>query len=513
MTGYTGSDSTVTIPSSISVVETTDGIKYYEGSQYTVTSIGYRAFYNNTTITNVVLPDTLQIIGSNAFSRCGNLSTINLGDLENLTTIGTTAFFWCTLLTNVIIHESVVTFGSYVFHGDSVKTLEYKGTLEQYLAINMGEGWIGEGNSSHKLIINGKEITGQLDIPNNTTAIPNSAFYGCDAITSVSIPESVTSIGPYAFRNCSNLATINLGDLNLSTISYGTFYNCSSLTEIAIPESVTNIEYEAFYNNDSLIEIEIPASVASIGYNVFESCSSLESIVFGENSQLTTIPYGMFRYCSSLINIAIPEGVISVDGASNVDPAFEGCSLKTLTLPSSLTTLGQNSLKGCDMETLEYQGSLEGYLSISRFGEIDDESHSLIINGEEITELVIPTGITSIISNAFYGCDKITNVTLPNTLTRIGSYVFYRCTSLTSITIPSSVTSIGAYAFAYCYYNLNNVVFEMAENEVWQISNTSWFTSIYEELAQYELKNPSTAADLLTTTHRHRYWRKVVVEG
>ena len=68
----------------------------------------------------------------------------------------------------------------------------------------------------------------------------------------------------------------------------------------------------------------------------------------------------------------------------------------------------------------------------------------------EITDVVIPNGVTSIGKFTFYGCYGLTSITIPNSVTSIGEKVFYDCTGLTSVTIGNSVTSIGSLAFYYC---------------------------------------------------------------
>ena len=76
-----------------------------------------------------------------------------------------------------------------------------------------------------------------------------------------------------------------------------------------------------------------------------------------------------------------------------------------------------------------------------------------------LTNITIPSGVTSIERDTFAFCTSLAGLTIPNSITSIGSYAFIYCGSLTSITIPNSVTSIGESAFAACT-NLNGVYFQ-----------------------------------------------------
>ena len=85
-----------------------------------------------------------------------------------------------------------------------------------------------------------------------------------------------------------------------------------------------------------------------------------------------------------------------------------------------------------------------------------------------LTSATIYNGITNIGNHAFYYCSKLTYITIPNSVTSIESHAFSYCHKLTTVTIPNSVTSIGGYAFYYCrkltYITIPNSVKHIGEN-------------------------------------------------
>ena len=146
--------------------------------------------------------------------------------------------------------------------------------------------------------------------------------------------------------------------------------------------------------------------VLKIGGSAFRYGSSLTNVIFGENSQLTSIGDWAFGDCSSLTSIEIPSGVTSIG-----DGAFSGCS--------------------------------------------------------SLTSIEIPSGVTSIGDGAFSGCSSLTSIEIPSGVTSIGDSVFRSCSSLTSIEIPSGVTSIGQWAFVFCD-NLETIYYGGASILEWR---------------------------------------------
>ena len=199
----------------------------------------------------------------------------------------------------------------------------------------------------------------------------------------------------------------------------------------------------------------------------------------GRTMDVTSIKDEAFMNCSVLTSVTIGNGVTSIGSY-----AFSSCSgLTSVTIPGSVKSIGREAFYHCYGLTSVHITDLAAWCKISfsdyAYSNPLSYAHHLYLNNQEITDLVIPDGVTSIGMWAFYGCSSLTSITIPNSVTSIGEGAFYECSGLTSVTIPNSVTSIGNYAFQNCS-GLTSVTTPNGVTSIgaWTFSGCSVLTSV-----------------------------------
>ncbi|MBR3613538.1 MAG: leucine-rich repeat domain-containing protein [Bacteroidaceae bacterium] len=218
-------------------------------------------------------------------------------------------------------------------------------------------------------------------------------------------------------------ATVTYNDITYSVTRIGDYAsrNCTGLTSVTIPGSVTSIGGSAFYGCTGLTSITIPNSVTSIGSGAFGACTGFASVTIP--GSVTSIGPYAFQNCTGLISITIPNSVTTIQ-----DNAFNGCSGLTAVHISDLA-----AWCGIDFGNYEANPLYRG--------------HNLYLNGELVTNLVIPNDVKTIKDHTFAGGVCFTDVTIHSGVTSIGVYGFLDCPGLSEVTIPNSVTTIGDNAF------------------------------------------------------------------
>lgn len=273
ITKYTGTESTVILPSTI--------------NSWPVTKIGEDALKDNTTITSVTIPASVTEIGSNAFAGCTNLTSVNYeGDWSNLTIQSG----------NPAVEDAAnAPLFDFAFTPDNtaviVTNYKYNGAAADVTIPSRYQG---------------KPVT----------MIDHAAFFN-SAVTSVTIPDSVTSISDEAFINCPKLTNISIPN-SVTYIGFSAFSSCTSLKSITLPSSLSFISGALFLGCSQLTTIHIPVSVTSIGNNAFADCPSLMTVTYpGSKTQWDDITKG--RNSDVLENhliCAMLEATFTADGES-----------------------------------------------------------------------------------------------------------------------------------------------------------------------------------------------------
>lgn len=183
--------------------------------------------------------------------------------------------------------------------------------------------------------------------------ISDYMFYNCKVLTTLRIPDNTTSIGNYAFADCERLSTISLSN-SVKSFGVQSFRNNISLQRLSLPNELEIIGDMAFSGCTGLTEITIPSSVTDIGSGITKDCQNLERII---------VEAGNTKYASSdgvLYNSALNELMafpISYSESEYIVPksvvkifpyAFENAKgLRSVSLPASLLSIGQDAFIGC----------------------------------------------------------------------------------------------------------------------------------------------------------------------
>lgn len=502
-----------------------------------VTSIGGAAFLNIQGLTSITIPNSVTSIGENAFSECTNLSSVTIGN--SVTSIGDFAFWCCVGLTSITIPNSVTSIGMSAFAGcdlaevislienpfdidNSVfsdKTFGYGrlyvpiGTIDIYRA---REGWKkfyihtveGLGPSGYDIVaknenglnlyykfINNESELEIINIPNNTH------YYNGDLV----IPEfvtyknkkyNVTSIDTLAFSK-SDILTVKIPN-SMKTIELSAFENCGSLTSVTIPEGVVNIEYAAFRECGSLTSFTIPNSVTSIECDAFKNTGWYKN----QSDGLLYLDNWLICYKGKLTgDCSIAEGTKRI-----ADLAFLQCGLTSVTIPGSVTSIGENVFSWCtSLKAINVDGSNASY--ISEDGVLFNTDKSTLIHypsAKSGSTYVVPASVTSISKFAFSRNSSLTSLTIPNSVTSLGYGAFNSCSVLTSVTIGNSVTSIGREAFYGCS-SLTDV-YCLAEN----VPDTNADAFSNTQIGEAILHVPAASVDAYKATSPWSGFKEVV---
>lgn len=384
-----------------------------------------------------------RVIGEGAFYKCSSLTSVTIP--SSVISIGYGAFSGCTSLTSVSIPSSVKYVGGNVFDGTAL--------------YNDASNWVDNVLYVDNCLINAKrDLSGAYNIAEGTRIIAEQAF-SYTSLTSVTVPSSVVNIGPRAFYSIDNLTDIQVESGNTAYLSEnGILHNADKTVLLCYPEGKKDRT------------LTIPASLRCFGYDAFDNNSYLDTIKwnavnFLDFTGISDSPE--WRYISMLV---FGEGVEHI-------PAYLcnnfSSSLYSLTIPSTVTSVGQDAFAGC--------GNLTVYKNYSQL-QLPD---FLITSSPNLKELVSPiesffflsledlSSITGLKSLTVHSLEKFDNRMYDrvlsfanlqqNTLTYIDIeslspyddiYIPDKCfldfTLLGTAKLPNKLESIGYRAFENC---------------------------------------------------------------
>ena len=366
-------------------------------------------------------------LGTYAFVSCINIQKLELG--KNVTKIGDKAFANCAAMTGVYITD-----------------------FENWCKIEFATYDSNPLYGAKKLFVNGELLT-ELIIPASVTKIGNNAFINCTALTRVIIHDGVTGIGEFAFYGCLNVTSVKVG-AGVTAINNAAFDGCYRLAEVINFSSLGIAAGSTENGKIGANAVSVHSGESRIteidGYLFYAYGNDCYLLGYSGNETALVLPencngsdYAIYKqaflYYDQIESIVFSNGVTGV-----YENAFIGCSaLTSVTISPSVTFFGTDAFLGCSDLIYVNVTDIAKWCAISFANDRANPvttAKRMYVNGELLTKLVVPEGVTFISSQAFHGCDCITSVTLPSTLTSIGSNAFVYCYKLVEVINNSSLT-------------------------------------------------------------------------
>jgi len=329
-----------------------------------VTGIRPGAFASCVNMREIILPESVKIIGNGAFNFCNALEKITIP--SGVTEIEQDAFLSCQNLKRVTILGPITEISIQVFRG-----------CPKLESVSLPESVTRIGNFAFE------DCTGlqEIHLPGKVSTIGDWAFRGCSSLKKIQLPEGLTEIGQRAFEGCSELKDPVLPS-TLKKIGLYAFANCVKIAKIRIPDGLSEIGDEAF--RECTIQFEAKAGTAGakalgkagFSFHAIGEKYQLEYLTDQEwreggllflwaDSDISSVKFPKdvkyigsqaFQNCKKLQSVSIPEGVKEIWGS-----AFSGCTaLKNVHLPESLTLIGVNAFQGCSsLKTLTIPKSVQ----------------------------------------------------------------------------------------------------------------------------------------------------------
>ncbi len=380
-------------------------VEFYCRAHYTWSSYGTSAY--------VYLDDfkgySIASIGPDAFSECGGVKSLCIGDSEMELDLSDKAFSGCNI-------EKLYV-GRDLNHWDGLCLSEQLKTVELQNVSAIGAS-----------AFSGCTGLTSLTIPNSVSAIGASAFSGCTGLTSLTIPNSVSAIGASAFSECAGINSLRIeySETELS-LSDNAFSGCN-IGKLYLGRDLNS--WSGLCLSEQLKTVELQ-NVSEIGAFAFSGCTGLTSLTIP--SSVNTIGAEAFGDCINLAEMTIAEGETSISISND---GFKNTQLKTLFL--------YRNINGRPFESISTLQELTLGKSMTSIGSYAFKECTGLGN------LTIPNSVMSIEDNAFSYCTGLRRVTIENGVSEIASRAFSECSELRQVSLPPSLKKIANDAFAGC---------------------------------------------------------------
>ena len=379
---------------------------------------------------------------------------------ESVASIGARAFYDCTSVPSLTLNKAIKSYADQFEYCSGLTKVYYTGSIEDWCGITFSSSTFNPLYYANNLYIDNTLAT-EITIPSTVKSIGAYQFYNATCLTKVTLPSTMATIASSAFYGCSNMAAINLGSTAATKVYNSAFYGCSKLKEIEFPNSVTSIGSSALYNCTSLRKVTFGKNLTSIGGDALRNCSALDTVVWNVKT------YSITSSSSTPFNasyVSVYSQIKSFTFGPDVEtiPAYlcrYMSNIKTTIIPSSVTSIGTDAFYGCTSnKSVINHSALDIVKGKTTHGYVAYYASDVYAGNDTVGDFVFAKSDGKDYAVMYLGNDC--QITLPANY-RGGSYgiganLFRDNTTAKSITISNAVTSIGDYAFYGCS-NLNVV--------------------------------------------------------